>query len=281
MAGTADQNPYTLFGGDKGWSSKDWTASDDRVRGGKSESHLECTTNDIGRFWGNLDIETLGGAGFASQRTTGDDRAWDLSGYAGVQICIEKGDKRRYTFNLKDELLPPDPDTGREQSTVSYECDFELPPQAQPGDTYDRSVFIPWASFNATYRGKPKKDAGPINLKKIKRVSIMMRSFFGAQEGDFSLSMRSINALSKTPSLSMYSIIPAGQNDQSTLEKGQIDPINSAPSDGLDGYRASFWRSSASVHSKSTYLALGTITLIALYLTAGRFMRPCPPEKLL
>lgn len=140
-----------------------------------------------------MDIKTLGGAGFASQRTTGEDREWDLSEYAGIQICIEKGDsaytslsprqiyhaeatlEKRYTFNLKDELLPPDPTTGREQSSVSYECDFELPPQGQPGHAYDKSVFIPWSSFNATYRGKPKKDAEPINLKKIKRVSIMMR----------------------------------------------------------------------------------------------------------
>lgn len=72
-------------------------------------------------------------------------------------------------------MLPPDPDTGREQSTISYECDFELPPQAEPGHAYDKSVFIPWSSLNATYRGKLKKDAKKIDLKKIKRMSIMIR----------------------------------------------------------------------------------------------------------
>lgn len=83
--------------------------------------------------------------------------------------------QKRYTFNLKDELLPVDPDTGREQSSISYEVDFELPPQSEPDHARDRDVFVPWSAFNATYRGKPKKDAKPIDLKKIKRISIMMR----------------------------------------------------------------------------------------------------------
>lgn len=38
-----------------------------------------------------------------------------------------------------------------------------------------------------------------MDLKHIKRMSIMMRSYFGAQEGEFSLSIRSISAVSKIP----------------------------------------------------------------------------------
>lgn len=38
-----------------------------------------------------------------------------------------------------------------------------------------------------------------MDLKHIKRMSIMMRSYFGAQEGDFSLSIRSISAISRLP----------------------------------------------------------------------------------
>ena len=44
------------------------------------------------RFYGELDIKTLGGAGFASQRTVTEDSSWDLSGYAGIQLDIAKGD---------------------------------------------------------------------------------------------------------------------------------------------------------------------------------------------
>ncbi|KAI7481843.1 hypothetical protein KC367_g2607 [Hortaea werneckii] len=188
-----------IFGGNEEWSSDDWTDSDDRVRGGKSQSYLDTEDKAIGRFHGNLDIKTLGGAGFASQRTTGDERKWDLSQYAGIELQVSKGDKKRYTFILKDELLPPNPENGREQATISYETDFELPPQTVPGETRDRYVFIPFKSLNPTYRGKLQKDAPPLDTSNVKRMSIMMRSFFGAQEGDFSLSIRAITALSQAP----------------------------------------------------------------------------------
>lgn len=150
------------------------------------------------RFYGELDIKTLGAAGFASQRTVAENSTWDLSGYAGIQLDIAKGDKKRYTFNVKDNLLERSPD-GREQATVSWEVDFELPPQTVPGDAKDKVIFVPWSALTPTYRGSPKKDAEPLDLKGIKRFSIMMRSFFGTQEGEFSLTIKSIKAVSHAP----------------------------------------------------------------------------------
>lgn len=71
------------------WSPTDWVATDDRVRGGSSQSYFECAPFEpTARFYGTLDIETLGGAGFASQRTTGDDREWDLSGFDGIEVEV-------------------------------------------------------------------------------------------------------------------------------------------------------------------------------------------------
>jgi len=52
---------------------------------------MQCTKT-IGRFTGELDIETLGGAGFASQRSTGEDRVWDLSEYAGILLDVTEAD---------------------------------------------------------------------------------------------------------------------------------------------------------------------------------------------
>lgn len=83
--------------------------------------------------------------------------------------------EKRYTFIVKDNLLNRDPDTGREQATISWEVDFDLPPQTVPGDAKNKVIFIPWSALTPTYRGKPKKDAEPLDLKKIKRFSIMMR----------------------------------------------------------------------------------------------------------
>jgi len=181
----------TIFGGERGWDAKDWTSSDDRVRGGKSQSYLDIK-GSTACFHGNLDIKTLGGAGFASQRTTGDDRSWDLSAYDGIHLDVGKDDGKRYTFVLKDEILPL-MDDGREQSTISYEYDFSA-----SGNYY---VFIPWAELKPTYRGKEKEDAPPLDTKSIKRWSFMMRSFFGSQEGDFSVEIKSVKAVSQSEDL--------------------------------------------------------------------------------
>ncbi|KAF1956259.1 CIA30-domain-containing protein [Byssothecium circinans] len=185
------QKKLALFGGEKPWNASDWTASDDRVRGGKSQSYLDISNNNA-HFHGTLDITTLGGAGFASQRTVFDSSTWDLSDYDGIQLQHGKSDGKRYTFILKDEILPPNPENGREQSTTSWEYDFVAGGEAA---MESESVYMPWKAFEATYRGKPQEDAGELDTKSVKRFNIMMRSFFGDQEGDFSLTVRSIKAV--------------------------------------------------------------------------------------
>ncbi|KAF2661381.1 NADH:ubiquinone oxidoreductase complex I intermediate-associated protein 30 [Lophiostoma macrostomum CBS 122681] len=190
----------TLFGGDNPWQASDWTASDDRVRGGKSQSYLDVSSGNA-RFHGTLDIKTLGGAGFASQRTTGDDRIWDLSSYDGIKIRLGKCDSKRYTFILKDEVLEKNPENGREQSTVSYEYDFEVSEDVALSE--ENFVFVGWDDLKPTYRGKEKKGAKKLDTKGVKRLSVMMRSFFGDQEGDFSLTIKSIEAIVQPDDLEM------------------------------------------------------------------------------
>jgi hypothetical protein len=146
----------------------DWTSSDDRVRGGSSYSELSCNRlSPTATFRGILDIKTLGGAGFASQRTIDEDRSWNLSKYDGLLLDIAKSDGKKYTLTLKDTLLPKSPN-GREQSTVSWEYDFN-------GDKEGSKVFVKWDNFAPTYRGREQKDAKPLDLKNVKRISLMMR----------------------------------------------------------------------------------------------------------
>lgn len=125
----------------------------------------------IAIFRGHLDIKTLGGAGFASQRTTGDDRQWDLSGYDGVELDIKKSDKKRYTLTLKDELLPKSPN-GREQSTTSWEYEFTI---AENKLEAGEKVFVSWNDLKPTYRGREQKDAKPLDTQNVKRISLLMR----------------------------------------------------------------------------------------------------------
>jgi Complex I intermediate-associated protein 30 (CIA30) len=88
----------------------------------------------------------------------------------------------------------------REQATVSWECDFKVLESADSapegfGEEEQQEeenrreknkgkekgngkvVSIPWKSFKPTYRGKEKKDAKPIDLASIRRMSLMMRRY--------------------------------------------------------------------------------------------------------
>ena len=142
------------------------------------KSYLDCQeTHAV--FKGTLDIKTLGGAGFASQRTTREDRVWDLSGFDGIELTlnVKHSDEKRYTFILKDELLPPEHDIGCDQSTISWEYGFVVCAQETPVSHHSTIIFIPWDSFTATYRGKEREDAKELDLTSIKRFSIMMRRY--------------------------------------------------------------------------------------------------------
>jgi hypothetical protein len=88
-------------------------------------------------------------------------------------LNIADADEKKYTFIIKDEILPPSSD-GREQSTISYEYDFEVTntPLKEPAE-----LFISWNDMKATYRGKEKPDAPELDTKNIRRFSIMMRRY--------------------------------------------------------------------------------------------------------
>ncbi|KAI9372246.1 complex I intermediate-associated protein 30-domain-containing protein [Aspergillus egyptiacus] len=179
---SVDSKTY-LFGGPNPWSQTDWTASDDTVRGGASYSNLLVSLDtSTATISGYLDIKALGGAGFASQRTV-DGLSWDLSAYDGIELDIALSDKKIYTLFLKDEI-PPRRSDGRERSSLSWEAEFRAP--------VGRKVVIRWEDLRPVYRGREVEVTKPVNLTSIKRVGVMMRSFFGSQKGPFSLTMVSI-----------------------------------------------------------------------------------------
>ncbi|KAL4883486.1 NADH:ubiquinone oxidoreductase intermediate-associated protein 30, partial [Aspergillus karnatakaensis] len=189
----AESNSPYLFGGPHPWSSEDWTSSDDRVRGGSSYSELIPSADPkrhTATFKGNLDTSTLGGAGFASQRTT-SDKAWDLSGYKGLELEIVKSDGKLYTVTLKDEILPRR-DDGRERSSLSWEGEIRVP----KGE--GKNVVIKFGDLKPTYRGKEvERDGKELDLKKVRRIGIMMRSFFDEQKGDFEVEVGYIKGWSE------------------------------------------------------------------------------------
>jgi Complex I intermediate-associated protein 30 (CIA30) len=82
-------------------------------------------------------------------------------------------DDKQYTFIMKDHLVDPSSESGREQATLLWEIDFTIPKVQTKHETV--SIFLCWQDFRPTYRGKeqPRKH-GP-DLRSIKRFSFMMR----------------------------------------------------------------------------------------------------------
>ena len=80
---------------------------------------------------------------------------------------------KRYTVNVKNNLLPQDPVNGREQATISYEYDFQLVGDKSQNGT--EQLDIPWTAFEATYRGRKNETAPVLNPAQVRRFGIMMR----------------------------------------------------------------------------------------------------------
>ncbi|KAJ9127751.1 hypothetical protein QFC24_000034 [Naganishia onofrii] len=214
-----------------------WRAVDDRIRGGSSVSHLDTldtTQSHAGaaaRFWGTLDITTLGGAGFASQCHTFEPRALRLckEEYQGLAITfdvtppapapVEEEKPKHFTLVLKGSIPPLRPD-GRRESTLSYEYTFiNTSCTSTSSTTIDnpheqqhqrRTITIPWSDFSPTYRGRPitpkdpqytPLDPGSVDPRNgeeqggIAEISLMCRSGFGKQQGEFELVVRRIEAV--------------------------------------------------------------------------------------
>jgi len=144
-----------------------WETTDDRIRGGSSQSYFSPVLDNGASFNGTLDIKTLGGAGFASQFSPTIDNG-NLSAYDGLEISLGKGDGKVYTLIIKDEKSPGKRLDGRKEASINWEVDFEA---GKDGGI----VWKPWTEFKATYRGKEKEDAGSLREEHVERVGIMMR----------------------------------------------------------------------------------------------------------
>ena len=199
-----------LFGGPLSWSSTSWTTVDDRVRGGSSISSLTINSStNSATFSGNLDTKTLGGAGFASQfasKATDSekkekiDNIWDLAAYDGIEIEMGSGDGKTFTFILKDEV-PEDRGDGRMGAGLSFEAKFEAPDttsaildQGRLEDGKVKKMFLAWKDFKPFYRGK-EVEGKELKKENVARVGLMMRSYFGGQEGSFEVEISSVKAV--------------------------------------------------------------------------------------
>jgi hypothetical protein len=115
-------------------------------------------------FSGHLDIKTLGGAGFASQRTS-SELDLDLSAYDGIELVLGSSDGKKYTFVLKD-------DDG-EAGSINWQVDF----QVSSFDSGEKTVNFSWWEFNPILKGKEVDGAEDFKKHDIKRMGFMFRRY--------------------------------------------------------------------------------------------------------
>lgn len=170
-------------------------AQDDSVRGnGTSSSHLDILTpgcaenpsseSSVVKFYGNLNFESLGGAGFASQRTVDDWPELDVSAYDELVLEIPYTDGKKYTLNLKDTVPPAGTN---DRATVSWGYDFQLPATVQGASSnaeVQRAAVL-LKDLVPTFNGRVVNDSAPLNTTGIKRVSIMIRRLVDVSTGGY------------------------------------------------------------------------------------------------
>lgn len=213
---------YTPRGarGSASWADVAWETVDDRVRGGSSVSRVSLMSGGQLEFAGTLDITALGGAGFASQRTRDPfPIAVHAEQYTGLALALActpsppstshahasassftaaqhdqpgpcsgpgPGPVRTFTLQLHTQPEEHRPD-GRRKSAVVYEWDFAPVPDG-------RTLTASWSAFRPTFRGRPI-EAPPLDPSKVTQWSLMARSLFGAQTGEFALPIESLAAV--------------------------------------------------------------------------------------
>jgi len=146
-----------------------WTSVDDVVMGGRSESHAIVTSDSTLLFTGVVSLENDGG--FASIRSA--LQSHDLGAADGIVLRV-RGDGRRYRVSLRTD----GPDGG-----VQYQAGFEAPAARW------LEVSLPFAGFEARFRGRAVPDAPALDPARIRSFGLMVAD---RQAGPFRLEIDTV-----------------------------------------------------------------------------------------
>lgn len=112
------------------------------------------------------------------------DPPWDLTPYTRLSISLGPartqfdvgGVKKKFTLILKDDISSSPFNASqvmKQETSINWEAQFEVPAGDEGKEV---EVWLPWGTFDLTYRGRPVKDDGrKLDRKNVKQVGIMMR----------------------------------------------------------------------------------------------------------
>ena len=165
----AMQEPRDLYDFSHQETSGVWMIVNDGVMGGISESRLSLDLQGFLVFEGRVSLDY--GGGFASVRSILN--RLDADPYDGILIRF-KGDGKRYQLRLRQE---------DRMDEVSYFRHFET----KIGEWEE--VFLPFNSFQASYRGRRLPDYPKLDTSRISQLGLMISD---KQEGNFRLEVQRI-----------------------------------------------------------------------------------------
>lgn len=152
-------------------SVDNWSAVDDAVMGGVSQSRLRHDPAGHAAFEGVVSLERNGG--FASVRSP----VLDFGAPGATAYLLEvRGDGQRYKLNLRTE----DAFDG-----VSYRAAFTAPALAWT------TIILACGDFHPSFRGRIVPDAPRLDLAKVRQIGLMITD---RQAGPFSLAIRSVSS---------------------------------------------------------------------------------------
>lgn len=148
-----------------------WSAIDDRVMGGVSQSRLRHDAAGFAVFEGVVSLEQNGG--FASVRSR--PGAFGAPG-ASAYVLEAAGDGRRYKLSLRvDDRF----------DGITWQADF-----APLAARWDR-VRLSLTEFRPTFRGRAVADAPALDPANVRQVGLLIAD---RQAGPFELAVRAIGA---------------------------------------------------------------------------------------
>jgi NADH dehydrogenase [ubiquinone] 1 alpha subcomplex assembly factor 1 len=165
----AEDTPIPLFDFTGADAAKEWQTVNDGVMGGVSEGKLKITDQKTMEFFGTLSLENNGG--FASVRTK--DKKLGLE-KGDTLVAKVKGDGREYSLNLY---------LNKPLIAFSYRATV----QTKKDEWIE--VKIPLDKTEATWFGRPVKDAGAVKPEEINALGFMLGD---KKAGTFRMEVESI-----------------------------------------------------------------------------------------